>query len=316
MARVNVDMVGKVAAAIKNLSLEVLVLDFTEEDKFPAVGDPGALNYFFAVTMHDYGFWLGDERGYVKPLYGKVGKKILKGSDLLWTLSMKIYKERGPEFFNPNNLAKLQYEEFIKWLPEEYGFPNLMARYGMTVEYGQYSRSFYKLSHYVETLTQVVNEYNEPLDAFLSISPSIHGYDHDPLFKKNLLLAMILANRPERFLKVGPKEKWPPIVDYHLMRVALRLGLIELNLIEYDQLTRRVYIDSWTESEIRKATFDAVKGVIALSDKPMSEVDFLLWNARRYCPEMTDPDCSKCCFDDICKKRVKLFQPVLRTTNY
>lgn len=316
MARVNVEMVEKVAMTIKNLSLEVRALDFTEEDKFPAVGDPGALNYFFAVTMHDYGFWLSDERGYLEPLYGKVDGKRLKGSDLLWTLSMKVYKEKGPEFFNPNNLANLEYTQFMEWLPEEYGFSDLMIRHSMAVAYGQRLRSFNWLSRSTETLMQVVNEYSEPLDAFLDIISKFPGYNQDILFKKNLLLAMILANRPEKLLKVNPEEKWPPIVDYHLMRVALRLGLIELSLIEYDQLSKRVWVDDWFETDVRKKTFQAVEAIIDLSGKPMSEVDFLLWSARRYCPEMTDPDCSKCCFDHICKKRVKLFQPVLRTTNY
>ncbi len=316
MARVNVGMVEKVAETIKNLSLEVRALDFTEEDKFPAVGDPGALDYFFAVTMHDYGFWIGDKKGYVKPLYGEVDGRRLKGSDLLWTLSMRAYREKGPEFFNPNKLAKLEYDEFIKWLPEKYGFQDLADRYKMTVKYGQRFLSFQKLSQSLETLVQVVNEYVDSLGAFIDISNSIPGYDQDPLYKKNFLIAMILASRPEKFLKVSPEEKWPPIVDYHLMRVALRLGLIELSLIEYDQLIRRVYVDSWTEAQIRKATFDAIEMAISLSGKPMSEVDFLFWSARRYCPEMMKPDCSKCCFDDVCKKRVQLFQPVLRTTNY
>ncbi|MDO8496482.1 MAG: hypothetical protein Q7S43_03435 [bacterium] len=310
MARVNVEMVEKVAATIKNLSLEVRALDFTEEDKFPAVGDPGALDYFFAVTMHDYGFWIGDNRGYVEPLHGEIGGKRLKGSDLLWTLSMKVYRERGSEFFAPASLAKLEYHEFLEWLPESYHFQDLMTRHSMALNYGRYSRIGSR------DLIHETNSQPRPLDFFLEATSLMPGYNKDRLFKKNLLLAMILANRPEKFLKVAPEEKWPPIVDYHLMRVALRLGLIELSLIEYDQLIRRVYVDYWTEAQIRKVTFDAIEMVIELSGKPMSEIDFLLWSARRYCPEMTKPDCSKCCFDDVCKKRVQLFQPVLRTTNY
>ncbi len=316
MAKVNQGMVERVALRIKELSLQGMALTFTEEDKFPPVGDPGALDYVFAVTMHDYGFWLGDEKGYVKPLYGEVGGKKLKGSDLLWTLSMKMYRERGPEFFNPNSLAKLQYEQFIKWLPEEYGFQDMITRYGMTVEYGQDCRSFNKLSHRVETLTQVAHEYLDPLGFFLDVTATFPGYNKDPLFKKNLLLAMILANRPEKFLKIGPDEKWPPIVDYHLMRLALRLGIVDVSQEEYEKLSSRVWVSVETEQSVRDATYEAVRMVIELSGKPMSEIDFLMWSARRYCPEMTVPDCPKCVFTDVCQKRVDLFQPVFRTTNY
>ena len=127
---------------------------------------------------------------------------------------------------------------------------------------------------------------------------------------------MILANRPEKFLKVEPDESWPPIVDYHLMRVALRLGLISLTLLEWHRLVRRVWVDDFREEKIRRATFDSIRKIIELSGKPMSEIDFLMWDARRYCPEMTIPDCPKCVFNDVCQKQVELFQPVFRTTNY
>jgi len=315
MARINSEMVKKVAATIKNLSLEVRALDFMEEDKFPTVGDPGALDYFFAVTMHDYGFWVGDKRGYVEPLYGEVDGKRLKGSNLLWTLSMKVYREKGPEFFDQVNLAVLRSSDFDSWLSRDISLQDHSLRHKMVLLYGTY----FMLSQNPKSPQDILLESNQskkPLETFLREISKIPGYDEDPLFKKNLLLAMILANRPEKFLKVRSEEKWPPIVDYHVMRVALRLGLIELSLIEYDQLARRVYVDYWTEAQIRKATFDAIEMVILLSGKPMSEIDFLLWSARRYCPEMTKPDCSKCCFDDVCKKRIQLFQPILRTTNY
>lgn len=315
MAEVNLEIVERVAQKIKELPLgDVRALDFTEEDKFPRVDDPDALEYFFVVTMQDYGFWIGDEKGYVEPLYGEVGGKKLKGSDLLWTLSMKIYREKGPKFFNRENLAKLEYYEFIEWLPEKYGFQDLMTRYRMAVDYGNWDAC--SLGFPPGGIVRLVNGLGGPLTGFLGLTPSVPGYDKDPLLKKNILLAMILANRPEKFLKVEPEEKWSPIVDYHLMRVALRLGLVSLNLIEYDQLKRRVWVDAWMENQVRKVVFDAIRLVIKLSGWSMSKIDFLLWSARKYCPEMTEPDCPKCIFSDVCQKRTELFQPVFRTTNY
>ena len=160
------------------------------------------------------------------------------------------------------------------------------------------------------------NQDGRPLSAFLELTREIDGYNKDHLFKKNLLLAMILANRPEGFLHVKPEDFKDPIVDYHLMRVALRLGLVFLNWIEWDFISKRKWVDEWLETDIRAKTFQAVKTVIELSGKPMSEIDFLLWSARRYCPEMTVPDCPECIFNDVCQKKVELFQPVFRTTNY
>ena len=50
----------------------------------------------------------------------------------------------------------------------------------------------------------------------------------DPLRKKSTLLAIILQQRPERFLRVEPSERVPPIIDYHLQRSCLRTGLVRV----------------------------------------------------------------------------------------
>lgn len=319
MARVNMAMVEKVAWKVRELPISGTALTFTDKGKaeeipmYPPASDPWALDYFFATVMQDYGFWLGDDKGYVEPLYGEVGGKRLKGADLLWALSMRVYRERGPEFFRPEDLAVLDLESFYQWLPEEYKFQDLLTRWKMTLSYGTHC-----MINSVETSTlmSVVNHSTHPLWNFLKLTSALPGYDRDPLLKKNLLLAMVLANRPEKFLKVGPDEKWPPIVDYHLMRVSERLGIVDLNPQEFEMLSKRVWVSREVEASVRRATYDAVSMLIELSGKPMSEVDFILWSSRGYCPEMTAPDCPKCVFNDVCAKRAELFQPVFRTTNY
>jgi hypothetical protein len=48
----------------------------------------------------------------------------------------------------------------------------------------------------------------------------------------------------------------------------------------------------------------------------MGAVDWFFFNARRRCPEMTEPECNLCALDPLCAHRKELFQPVLRTTFY
>lgn len=313
MAKVNMEMVEKVAQKLKTMPISGTALMFTESGQFPAVGDPRVLDYFFAGTMHDYGFFVGDKAGYVEPLYGEVEGARLKGSDLLWTLAIKVYRENGSQFFVPKNLAVLDFESFCQWLPEKYMFQDLLTRWKMSTNYGLYCIC---CSVDPATVVSIANHSTQPLRNFLNLTSTLPGYDQDVLLKKNILLAMILANRPEKFLKIGSDEKWPPIVDYHLMRVAERLGIVDLDPQEFGMLSKRVWVSKETEVGVRRATYDAVSVLIELSGKPMREIDFLLWSARRYCPEMSAPDCPKCVFNDICAKRVELFQPVFRTTNY
>ena len=177
------------------------------------------------------------------------------------------------------------------------------------------------LMDYDITPAEIVRESNEQKESllfFIDKTLDIRGYNNDDLRKRNLLLAMILANRPEKFLIVNDPSNWYPIVDYHLMRLALRLGLVDLNYeeIEKENKRRLLVVDWKTEFEIRAATWVAVSELISKSNRTMFFVDQVMWDARRYCPEMEVPNCDKCIFTEVCAKRVELFQPVFRTTNY
>jgi hypothetical protein len=159
----------------------------------------------------------------------------------------------------------------------------------------------------------------------------IGGYKEDPLRKKSMLLALILEQRPEKFLlpadpprlmgegarSAGVRVAEPPVIDYHLMRSCLRTGLIE---IVDDDLRQRIIArqvitpeDEWA---VRYAAYRAIETVQQQSGRSMGAVDWFFFNARRRCPEMTTPDCAVCVVDAVCAHRVDLFQPVIRTTFY
>ena len=186
----------------------------------------------------------------------------------------------------------------------------------MTRSYGKWFRHFGKYTASPQAILNVANKSSRSLDTFLTIMRQVAGYNEDQFEKRQLLLAMELANRPEKFLKVNDPESWKPIVDYHLMRVSLRLGLVDVSEFERNILAKREWSSGSKEAEIRGWTWTAVKDLIDKSGKPMSFVDHILWKARKYCPEMEKPDCPKCVFYEVCEKNIELFQPVFRTTAY
>ena len=51
----------------------------------------------------------------------------------------------------------------------------------------------------------------------------LEGFNYDPFEKKANLLRMILACRPERFVD---NHQYGPVVDYHVMRLLIRTGVI------------------------------------------------------------------------------------------
>ena len=154
------------------------------------------------------------------------------------------------------------------------------------------------------------------MSALLAQLDHVGGYKEDPLRKKAALLAIILQQRPEAFLS-GSGGDAPPIIDYHVMRSCLRIGLIDV--VDADlaaRLERRELLSEAEEWAVRSAAFSAIELLVAKSGKSMGAVDWFLFQARQRCPEMTDPLCSSCAVDPVCAHRKALFQPVRRTSFY
>lgn len=328
--KINRGQIKKVAEVLKKMPGDGNGLNFYshiegnmeiyDSEKFPPLYHPQAINFFFFVVMHDYGFWYGDDKGYHSPLYGTINGKKFKGSDFLWAVCRKVFYN-NEAFFTPKYLQKITPWELAMIFSDHNSriiWPDFEARFKMTRAFGKWFIGE-KTTPY--QLVASANARKKSLLYFLDLLSHIPGYDRDYLKKKNMLLAMVLANRPEKFLQVNDPESWEPIIDYHLMRLCLRLGIIEINngfsnLEVLGQIRNREWASIYAEREIRCATYRVVQEVIRQSDRPMSFVDEKMWNARNYCPEMETPDCSKCVFDAVCAKRVDLFQPVLRTANY
>jgi hypothetical protein len=129
---------------------------------------------------------------------------------------------------------------------------------------------------------------------------------------------MILNDRPETFLPLRDDEQIAPIIDYHLMRSCLRIGLIDVLDGELEtKLTDRQIVSPAEEWAVWYPAYLALEEVVMLSSKSLGAVNSLLFtNARKRCPEMTEPPCRLCPFDPEWAHRKEFFQPVLRTSFY
>lgn len=156
-----------------------------------------------------------------------------------------------------------------------------------------------------------------PLRTLLTLLDHVGGYKEDPLRKKSGLLALILSQRPEKFLTFGEDEEVEPVIDYHLMRSCLRTGLVEVQDEGLrSKLARRQLVTSEEEWAVRLAAFRAIEAVVAVSGKSTGAVDWFFFGARQRCPEMSEPDCAHCPVDSACAHYKDLFQPVIRTMFY
>lgn len=287
--------------------------EIVASDMYPPLDHPRAADFFFFVMLHNYGFWHGDGRGYVRPLVGRLGGKERKGSDMLWRVCMRQF-DGDPDWFLPDRLAAMPESELgDRVFVDDEGpiaFPDMERRALVTRQYG------WALSRWMEPcdILMVSNDDERSLSAFLTIMGVIPGYNEDPLEKRQLLLAMALHNRPERLLKVNDPERWFPVMDYHLERLCLRTGMVELEDHELERNRQRAWVDQDTWYGIRQPCYDALTAVIDLSGRGHALTDLACWKARKYCPEMSEPDCGECHFSGFCARRTDLFQSVIRTT--
>lgn len=314
--RVNDGQIARVGDLIKHLP-EVQPFDFTG-DLFPPANGPAApaLDLFFAVTLQQFGFWEARDGRYAEPMIAQLDGRTLKGSDYLFAAYRRAW-QREPSIMSPASQANLTAAQLAAMLSADDGAAPMPA-FELHLRAAQaYGRDLIALNLTPAQIVEIANQAARPRAAFLALLDHIGGYKEDPLRKKSMLLALILEQRPERWLRPAPDEAQPPVIDYHLMRSCLRTGLIDV--IDGDlreRLAARQVLPAADEWAVRLAAFEAVGRVQRQSGRSMGAVDWFFFNARRRCPEMTAPECAACAVDPACAHRVELFQPVIRTTFY
>jgi hypothetical protein len=282
----------------------------------PPVGHPKALDYFFAFTLQQFSFWTVKDNRYHQPLIATIGGVEWKGSDYLFE-AYRRQLERDPDSCSPERQANLSRAELLEVFRADNGedpMPALDLHLEMAQQYG---RDMLALGFTPQIVLQEALDSPQPLETFLVTLDKIGGYKEDPLRKKSSLLAIILKQRPEEFLPLRSDEVIEPVIDYHALRACLRFGLIDvLDDGLRNKLEDRQIVSEAEEWAVRYATYRAVEQLSALSGKSTSAVDWFLYNSRKHCPEMSEPECQFCLVDEVCAHRKELFQPVIRTDYY
>jgi sugar/nucleoside kinase (ribokinase family) len=313
--QVNDGQVRKVAEKMSTLS-EASPFPFVSPE-LPPVGHPKALDYFFAATLQQFSFWSERNGRYYQPLIAQIGGVERKGSDYLWE-AFRRRVEQDPDFCSPERQANLSREESLEVFRADNGEDPMPALDLHLEQAHSYGRDMLALQLTPQAVLQKALASAQPLQTFMVTLDHVGGYKKDPLRKKSSLLALILNDRPETFLPLRNDEQVAPVVDYHWMRSCLRVGLIDVMDEELKtKLTNRQIVSPAEEWAVRYATYRAIEQVVELSGKSLGAVNgFVFSNARKRCPEMSEPECRFCQLDPVCAHRKELFQPVLRTSFY
>lgn len=266
-------------------------------------------NYLGAVIAVDYGFWRL-EKGKFRVDYYAWQEQQLKGATFLWTKS-KLKLDEDPLFFTTQELANLSREDFRNWLEDDSGripFKDPNKRYSLILDYGQ------KLSR-VSSLQKVYENVKGSLKGFVYFMEGFDAYSDFPFCKKAHLLCKIMERiRKWKMIEDSDFKKIPPI-DYHLMNMAWKLGIVELPSLTEQKLCNYEILPSGHESVIRFKCAETYLRLAGYSGLDPYKIDDIIWmESRKNCQE--EPyTCSKCLFDAICLKDKTGF-PIVETYRY
>ncbi|MBE0639441.1 MAG: hypothetical protein IH598_13070 [Bacteroidales bacterium] len=329
--KLSVDQCHKVAEVIRHLNprqdfyrREYLTFDADPEIKFRM--------HFFAVAICHHTYSLHHP-----------GLN-LWGWDFIEHVFLQMAKVEAP-LLNPDFIVSSSITEICNQLkvwfthdeqPENCSLDRLEERAELMLDAGRFLTSGFQGS--------VVHLFNESKGFLINegkglyeILPKMEAFS-DPLQKKSTFLIKLLMDAD--LIQMNDPENFIPIMDYHMQRVLMRTGCVEIT----DQALRRKLIERKplsTDEPIRSYCIQAFKLIAKLSGHPVTRMNDYFWSLGRSCCNNStlchDHQCEKepctlsqiielddhetCIFASLCPGTTsedyrKLWQPIVETHYY
>ncbi len=279
--------VARVAARLRGLDLRTASYA-TVEGALPPLDAPQLREYYFFLCTLLFDF---------KGMAGVLGGKQYLGSDLFFALALRAVL-KDPQAFAVQRMAKIDTAQFDAILsldgnPSHPATPRGAERARLLRETAQallqrYGGSLERLVHDSKGLLR-----RDDGRGLLDVLGDMPGYS-DPHLKKAFVLLKIwqrlgLWEARDRHNLFIP-------VDYHLLRVALRSGMVQVEDAEWRQRLRDKAEATVSEEEhIRAAAKQAYKRVEQLSGIDVFTLDEIIWTlGRSCCHHDRQPRCDAC----------------------
>lgn len=243
------------------------------------------LFYYMAVNY--------DTRG----IGGHVDGRYYRGSEYLYHV-MRKQMETSPQTFDADVMASLTLRGFQDWFGDP-GFCKIRRPNERVVLLRDAAEGL--LRRYEGNVSNLLEESQGYIGGKTGLKKRlsrIKAFD-DPLAKKTMILILFL-HYEELFNPKDP-ENITAGIDYHLQRIALRSGIIEVidDRLE-PKLKLRRFISNEEHYEIRKACVEAYALIGQRLRWSMFDVDQLFWQIGRNCCHHTHPPH---CGERLCKSK-------------
>lgn len=331
LAELNRDRCHKVAGVIQNLrpdnnfyQREYLAIDVDDETKF-------RMN-FFAVAICHHTYTLHHP---VLNLWG-------------WDFIEKVFitmARQGDELLDPEKVSLMSVNEIAVELKKRFSHDEATGECSLD--------RLEERSHLMlESSARLVSDFQGKILELFHLSenklinsgrglyellPQMEAFG-DPQQKKSTFLIKLLMD--SGLLEIKDPENFIPIMDYHMQRVLMRLGCLEIaDPGLYQRLIQQQPMES--DEPIRGLCIEAFRLIASVSGQPVTRMNDYFWSLGRSCCNKTtlckhhrcekEPctfsqiiridDHTHCAFEDVClgfgdeKYRV-LWQPMVQTHYY
>jgi hypothetical protein len=267
---------------------------------------------FLAVgNAVNFRFW--DLRGNVAaPTMGTVSGETFRGSMYLWRRLRSAISE-GEFSLDARYLAELTTETFQTAFEDDAGFcplhPAIEDRVSNLRDLGARL-----LEAWQGQFVNVVDAAQGSLERFATLSRSFRAFD-DPVRKLTMVNAIMLTGSGLANFDRDPL----PGVDYHLMKQAVRQGLVEPSADVGIKLAEGGLLTADEALSLRHSVLDALVRVADTAGVSTAVLDNLYWNNRRVCSDRI-PACRsgaiRCPFELSCAQRTEFGLPLELTRYY
>ncbi len=281
---------------------------FVDSRFYPSPSDPPqqVANFFFVAVALDHRVYEPGER-----LCIAFGTETLCGTDALYRMLKEVYEE-DPKRFEPESLARLSIEDLRRWLCRDGKcVRGLEIRAMLLRDLGEkclklFGRSFLSIVERCDGYLR--REDGEGLIDLVKVFKAFQ----DPVEKKPFLLAKMLERRGLINVK-DPYSKRVP-VDNHVVRIALRLGLVKLGRDLLTKVVEGREVDPYEDVLIRMCIREAWQRVCLASSLDPFVLDDALWTFGRTVCLVNKPRClegrievrhpfvamGRCIFEKVC----------------
>ncbi len=309
MIVINHEKLNEVARILRDI--EIYVDRFTDSNFFPPENydEEDVARFFFFITGIDH-----RTGTYEKPFEGYIDGLHLVGSDLLYHLAINKFLEK-PENFAPDKLSELSISTFKSWFSVNSGNGTMRDINTRVLLIRDLARKLIKV--YDGKVTNLIKEsggylYTSDASGFIDRLKIFKAYS-DPVEKKSFLLAKFLERRG--LLEIRDRENINVPVDNHLMRIAVRLGIVKpIGSMEKYFTSWSIEADKELDIVFRLIARRAYRFLANIADISPFILDDFLWKLGREKCMFNSPKCSEdasigstktCPFIDICEQYLR-----------